>query len=113
MSTLRRIAALLVSASAAACAVGPNFERPAAPQLSGYAMQGDAGASASVRLAPSADMPENWWTAFGSNELNVLVNEALANNQTLAEANANLDAARAEVAAANGGRWPQVNATAA
>lgn len=113
MNSLRRFAALLVSACAAACAVGPNFERPAAPQVTGYAMQGDADASAAVRLAPSTDMPENWWTSFGSSELNVLVNEALNNNQTLAEANANLDAARAEVAAANGGRLPQVNATAA
>lgn len=113
MSIGRRFAALLVSACAAGCAVGPNFERPSAPQLTGYAMQGDADASAILRLAPSAGMPENWWTAFGSSELNVLVNEALANNQTLAEANANLDAARAEVAAANGGRLPQVNASAA
>lgn len=113
MSIARRIAALLVSACAAACAVGPNFERPNAPQLSGYAMQGDADASATVRLAPSAGAPENWWNSFGSSELNVLVNEALANNQTLAEANANLDAARSQAAAASGGRLPQVNATAA
>lgn len=95
-----------------ACAAGPNFERPAAPALLDYHGPGDRPAPANVQLAPSAATPQQWWTSFGSDELNALVAEALTRNQTLAEAEANLDQARAAAAATAGGALPQANTQA-
>lgn len=102
-------AALAFGIVAGGCAVGPNFERPGAPALNGYAMAGDASA-ANVQLTPSASAPAGWWTSL-SPQLDSLVNEALAHNQTLAQADANLQEARADVAATRGEALPQVNAS--
>ena len=52
MARLSSVIAL--SALASACAVGPNFESPAAPPVSSYASPGDAPAPAGVLLTPSA-----------------------------------------------------------
>ncbi|MES1201978.1 MAG: efflux transporter outer membrane subunit [Pseudomonadota bacterium] len=93
-----------------ACAVGPDFEPPGAPAATTYAAPEDRAAAANVQLTPSASARSEWWTAFGSGELNALVGEAFAHNQTLAEANANLDQARAEASVTAGGALPQVNA---
>jgi NodT family efflux transporter outer membrane factor (OMF) lipoprotein len=95
---------------AGGCAVGPNYERPGAPALNGYAMQGDAAAPANVQLTPSGSAPASWWTNL-SPQLDALVTEALANNHTLAEADANLQQARADVAATRGEALPQANAS--
>jgi NodT family efflux transporter outer membrane factor (OMF) lipoprotein len=52
--------------------------------------------------------PLDWWKIFGSPGLNDLEAQGLAANPTLAEAAANLRAAQAAAAAANGGFLPQV-----
>lgn len=104
-------AALALGLFAGGCAVGPNFERPGAPALAGYAMAGDA-AAAQVQLAPSASTPAGWWTSMSA-DLDTLVNEALAHNQTLAQADATLQQARAEAAATRGEALPQANASTA
>jgi NodT family efflux transporter outer membrane factor (OMF) lipoprotein len=91
-----------------ACAAGPDFERPITPAAATYSAPGDRTA-ANVQLAPSAATPAQWWTNFGSDELNALVGDALAHNQTLAQAEANLDQARAAAAVTAGGAAPQAN----
>ena len=90
---------LVLALAVSGCAVGPNFKKPDAPTTPGYAMPGDDDASARVRLAPSADAPAEWWNAFGSPEINATVEHALANNHTLAEADANLQQARVSLLA--------------
>lgn len=95
--------------SLSACAVGPNFTRPAALTASSYAAPGDRAAAANVQLAPSAATPPLWWSSFGSDELNALVGDAFAHNHTLEEANASLDQARALAGATAGGAAPQLN----
>ena len=104
-----RSATLAFGVLAGGCAVGPNYERPGAPALSSYAMAGDASA-ANVQLTPSASAPAGWWTSL-SPQLDPLVSEALAHNQTLAQADANLQEARADLAATRGEALPQVNAS--
>jgi NodT family efflux transporter outer membrane factor (OMF) lipoprotein len=109
---MRRLsfAALAFGVVAAGCAVGPNYERPGAPALSSYGMAGDVAAPANVQLTPSDGAPAGWWSSL-SPQLDALVSEALANNHTLAEADANLQEARADVAATRGEALPQVNAS--
>lgn len=115
---MRLLPVLLVCALAAGCTVGPDFRRPAAPNAAGYLPASEqAPASAqSSRREPAAVLGEGpqaaWWRAFGSDELNRLVDRALANNRSLEASNATLAAARAQVRAIAGQRLPQVDANA-
>jgi NodT family efflux transporter outer membrane factor (OMF) lipoprotein len=103
--------ALSAAAALSACVVGPNFHRPDAPGGAGYAMSGDQAAPKDVALGvPAAAGP--WWTVFGSAALDRTMQQALAGNPTLTAANANLAQARAAVAAARGGLYPQIDANA-
>jgi NodT family efflux transporter outer membrane factor (OMF) lipoprotein len=101
----------LAGALAGCTTVGPNFERPAAPAAETYAMAGDA-PPAQARLIPEARAAGPWWTTFGSAELDRVMGEALAGNQTVAAADAALERALAGVDSARGGLAPQVDANA-
>ena len=100
----------------AGCAVGPNYERPAAlgtnaipPAFSG-AVPTNAGIWKPAQ--PSAHLPRGaWWELFGDPELNRLELLATANNQQLAAAFANLQQARALVSVARAGFFPQISTT--
>lgn len=95
------------------CASGPDFKAPAPPAgaaADGYAMPGDP-AAPQARLV--AEGPAGlWWRAFGSADLDRLVDEALAGSPTLAEADANLARAQAQRAAARGERGLQIDGNA-
>lgn len=82
-----------------ACAVGPNFHRPAAPAAQDYGQAPSSGTTAALdtaqlpgssaqRFVISVDIPGQWWTLFQSDEINELVVTAI-------RANPNVDAARA------------------
>ncbi|MDB5426006.1 MAG: efflux system, outer rane lipoprotein NodT family, partial [Phenylobacterium sp.] len=111
--SLRRLAASTFALALGACAtVGPNFktpEGPKGPAAAGYAMAGDP-AAPGARLTAEARVAGPWWQAFGSPELDAAVREALAANPTVAEANANLAKAQAQLAATRGAQLPQVDA---
>jgi NodT family efflux transporter outer membrane factor (OMF) lipoprotein len=105
----------LSCAVTAGCVVGPDFKRPAAPDVSGYSAHpvsvtasspGVAGAA--QRLDPGAEVPADWWTLFQSKPLNDLVAQALANNHDLKAAQAALRAARENVLARRGVSYPTV-----
>jgi NodT family efflux transporter outer membrane factor (OMF) lipoprotein len=83
-------AAALLSACAA---VGPNFQAPAAPKTSGYAMAGDP-ASKAPALGAHADSSGDWWAGFGSADLDRTIKQALTDSPTLAVADATLEQAR-------------------
>jgi len=53
-----------------------------------------------------------WWKAFGSSELDSLVDRAIANNHSLAASKATLEHARERINAARGKLLPQVDANA-
>lgn len=108
-----RIAPLLLatiaSGALAGCTVGPDFARPQAPAATGYQPAGEAPPPRVV----FGDGPEQrWWTAFGSPQLDALVDQAIAHNRSLAASNATLAASRDEVRAIAGRRLPQVNLAA-
>ena len=112
--SLLRLAATASALALSACTtVGPNFKTPDGPKgaaAAGYAMAGDP-AAPGVLLTPEARVAGSWWQAFGSPELDATMREALAANPTVAEANANLAKAQAQLAATRGAQAPQVNAS--
>jgi NodT family efflux transporter outer membrane factor (OMF) lipoprotein len=95
------------------CVAGPDFERPAAPSQEAYLAPGEAAqASGGPSATPGKGPEARWWTAFGSAQLDALVDRAMAHNQSLAASNATLEQARQQVAAVAGGTLPQVDANA-
>jgi NodT family efflux transporter outer membrane factor (OMF) lipoprotein len=96
------------------CAVGPDFEQPAAPDVTGYTPLplADQTSSADVkggeaqRFVQGLDIPGQWWTVFHSEALNALVEQALKNNPTLPAAEAALRQAWENVYAEEGAFFP-------
>jgi len=120
----RRLAAIALSAAIAAalpgCTVGPDFQRPDAPNTTRYtetpmpaetaSVPGIAGATQRFR---SGDLPAQWWSLYRSEPLDRLVREALAGSPTLAAARATLREAQENLAARTGALvYPAVNADA-
>ena len=115
MRSLNRPLALALLAAPAflvGCAeVGPNFKAPVAPNVSGYAMSGDQ-VPTGPTLSPDKRVTGPWWRDFGSPRLDEVMDQALAGNQTVAAAIANLDKARAQVVSVRGAAGPRVDASA-
>lgn len=114
LAALASLTALL----AAGCAVGPNFKRPAAPEVGGYTASpleptlgtpGVSGGSAQ-RFVPGADISSDWWTLFHSAPLNGLIEHSLTNNPDLEAAQAALLSAREGVLAQRGVYYPNIAA---
>jgi NodT family efflux transporter outer membrane factor (OMF) lipoprotein len=91
--------------------VGPNFHAPASPPVAGYAMAGDR-TPANAVLTPDRRVAGAWWRGLGSTRLDAVMDEALAGNQTVAVAIANLDKARDQAASIHGGMAPRIDANA-
>jgi NodT family efflux transporter outer membrane factor (OMF) lipoprotein len=110
--------AMLSASLLAACAVGPNFKTPAAPHSAGYVPAGQLGAATTAAAVPGGqaqrfvdgmDIPGQWWTLFQSEQLNALIERALANSPTLEAAQAALRQANETVAAQRGAYYPAVS----
>ena len=98
------------------CAVGPDFERPDAPPVSGYTVgrlpaSTAAADGAAQRFHKGRDVPGEWWTLFRSNALKALIEEGLANNPDLEAAQAALRIARENTRAQLGFFFPSVDAS--
>ena len=103
---------------AAGCAVGPDFKRPVAPEVSGYTARpleptvstpGVLGGEPQ-RFLPGADISSDWWILFHSAPLNDLIEHSLQKNPDLQAAQAALLAAREGVLAQRGAYYPSVSA---
>ena len=110
--------AALAGLVVAGCAVGPDFKRPATPEVSDYTANplattvsgtNVAGGEAQ-RFAHGGDIAGDWWTLFHSQPLNKLIELALANNPDLKAAQAALTVARENVLAQRGVFFPTVAA---
>ena len=95
-----RLLPLALAIALAGCAVGPDFEAPAAPKTDSYTTQPlpeqtvatpieTPGGAAQV-FAPNKLLPTEWWTLFGSEKLDNLVGQAFANSPTVESAAAAL-----------------------
>nr|WP_246447425.1 efflux transporter outer membrane subunit [Undibacterium jejuense] len=92
---------LALSLLISGCAVGPNFNAPAAPVNSDqYSYTGKAKVTETVKantfagqsqkLSSGQDIPAAWWEVFHSEALDKLIRESLKHNPTLASAQAAL-----------------------
>ena len=104
----------------AACAVGPNFKTPQAPQTPGFVAPGELPAQTRAAPAPDdqaqrfvegLDIQGQWWTLFRSAELNALIERGLANSPTLEAATAALRQANETFAAQRGAFFPSISGT--
>jgi NodT family efflux transporter outer membrane factor (OMF) lipoprotein len=115
---LSRGLAMLLTLSACAC-VGPNFHRPAPPKVERYTAEPLAPETASAvgrggaaqRFLMEQEVPRDWWTRFGSEELDALVTEALRANPSVKAAQAALRQALEIAAAQRGAYFPTVQAS--
>jgi len=101
----------------AGCAVGPDFMRPPAPDVSGYergrspatTVSANVAGGEAQRLVSGRDIPGEWWRLFRSQPLKTLIEDALKNNYDLQAAQAALRVARENVAAGVGAFFPSVD----
>ncbi|MDH0684184.1 efflux transporter outer membrane subunit [Achromobacter animicus] len=105
MPASRPLVSMALCALLSACAVGPDFDTPAAPDVAAYTPNGqDALPAGQQRLQAGADIPAQWWQLFRSDALDRLVRQALDASPTLEEARARLRQAQEDLAADTGGR---------
>ena len=89
--------------------MGPDFQAPAPPAVTGYSAQGDAGPPADQRVALGARIEGDWWSAFRSQPLDGVIRQALTGNQDVEAARHRMAEAEEEVNAAEGALLPQVS----
>src|ERR1700722_20810231 len=115
---LPRSIATVVSVLIAGCAVGPNFEKPAAPDVSDYTLSPLPAAVTSTnvsggeaqRFAKGGEISADWWTLFHSTPLNELIDSSLTHNHDLKAAQAALSGARENLLAQRGVYYPSAAA---
>ena len=114
---LPRVAvACLATVLVSGCAVGPDFRRPAPPDLKSYTRPSLAPNTASTAVAGgeeqhfvyAQELSDQWWTLFGSPQLNALIEKGLTANSTLVAAQAAVRQARELVYAQQGAFFPTV-----
>jgi NodT family efflux transporter outer membrane factor (OMF) lipoprotein len=114
--TIAPCAALLLGA----CAVGPEFKPPAAPAGDRYtdtALPADTVSSSgpgggAQHFAAGASIPSRWWTRFGSERIDTLVDTAFAGSPSIDEAQANLRQAQEQYNAVWAGLFPVIDGNA-
>ena len=114
------LAVAFVALALAGCAVGPDFRQPTAPPAGAYTATPLPAETASApgtggapqRFAPGSDIPAQWWELFRSAALDQVIRQALADNPTLAAAEARLREVRENRRAAFGALFPSVDANA-
>src|SRR5271166_6479453 len=115
-SRVQPFLAALASLAMAGCAVGPNFEKPAAPDVTDYTAHPllttsatpNVGGGEAQRFANGSDISADWWTLFHSKPLNELIEHSLASNHDLKAAQAALLVARENRLAQRGVYLPSV-----
>jgi NodT family efflux transporter outer membrane factor (OMF) lipoprotein len=101
-----------------ACAVGPDFKRPEAPQDAGFTpspmppktMSAQTNGGEAQRFAIGRDIQFDWWTLFQSPALDSLVKQAFKANPTIDSAQAALKQAQENVYAQQGYFFPTLQA---
>jgi NodT family efflux transporter outer membrane factor (OMF) lipoprotein len=110
--------AVALAAVASACTVGPDFVRPEAPAANAYTNEGGPklspaeAAEVVQNLSLGKKVPPDWWTQFGSPDLDRTIGTAMEQNRTLAATTATLAQAQQAVLAASGALYPQVDFSA-
>jgi NodT family efflux transporter outer membrane factor (OMF) lipoprotein len=100
----------------AGCAVGPDFQSPDPPEVTGYlphsrasALAGDARARG-FAFRSGSDVPARWWELLHSRALTNLIDAAIVHNADLEAAEAAVRVAQANALAQRGALFPMVAA---
>jgi NodT family efflux transporter outer membrane factor (OMF) lipoprotein len=115
---MSRPAIVAAAAFLAACAVGPDYRAPEAPTAGAYTEKPQPAQTDSApvqggdaqRFELGAEIAADWWTVFGSPELDALIRTAIAGQPTLAAAKAALRQAEENVNAQYAVLYPSVDA---
>ena len=102
----------------AGCAVGPDFKRPATPNVESYTPRSLPSQTASIevkggeaqRFVHDMDIPGQWWALFHSKPLDDLIEQALKANPDVEAAQAALRGAWENVYAQQGAFFPSIEA---
>jgi len=111
----RRLLCMTLATLQAGCAVGPDFVRPAAPDVAGYTSEAPVDATLAAdgkaqRFHAGQAVPEQWWRLFSSPQLDSIVGQAVANSPTIEAAEATLRQSQDNLRAGYGVFFPQVEA---
>jgi NodT family efflux transporter outer membrane factor (OMF) lipoprotein len=106
---MTRSLVILLACSTAACASTVHDLDAHAPLPAAATPATIAPATGPAQGFTTAPVAADWWTAFGSPQLNALVAEALARNNDIAVADASLRQARELANAAGGQALPQID----
>ncbi len=111
--SLPRLFVAITIMSVGGCAVGPDFIRPRPPVTMGYTQETSlppliAADGVIQQFVPGAKVIPDWWTVFGSVEINSAVRRALNNNPTLQAAQASLRQSQDTMRAGYGVFYPQI-----
>jgi NodT family efflux transporter outer membrane factor (OMF) lipoprotein len=97
------------------CAVGPDFVRPAPPDTDRYTREPQPEATVAAdgqaqHFTPGVAVTADWWRLFNSVQLDAVVRQAIANNQTLQASEESLRQSQDNLRAGYGLFFPQVQA---
>ncbi|MDE1153569.1 MAG: TolC family protein [Micavibrio sp.] len=104
--SLARTITLTASLALSACAVGPDYHKPAITAAAAWSQQPGA-----VLAAGERNVRSSWWTSFHDEKLNKIVQKALAQNFDLKIAQARILEARALKLNASSTLYPEINAS--
>jgi NodT family efflux transporter outer membrane factor (OMF) lipoprotein len=115
-SSLARFIATSALLLTAGCVVGPNFKKPAPPDVGGYTPTPISTTSSTPNVLggeaqhflDGKDIPGEWWALFHSKPLNDLIERSLKANPDLKAAQAALIVAREYMLAQRGFYYPSV-----
>lgn len=103
--------------SLAGCTLGPDFQRPAAPEDGGYTRGAPVGSTEvangqAQRFVIGGALTPDWWRLFRSPSLDAAVRQAVAGSPDLQAAQASLRQSQDSLRAGHGVFYPQVSAGA-
>ena len=104
---MKHVAAMiaLAASAAAGCAVGPDFEPPAAPKVTRFTSQEQP-------FHEGGKLAGDWWRLFECPPLDAIVHEAIRANPSLQAAQASLAKSQDSLRAGCGVFFPQANGSA-
>lgn len=100
---LKHLSAIAVILSLTACNLLQDFQRPEA-EIPEHWREAE-------QVQSQSNIDPKWWQAFGSQELNHLIDEALVYNNDLAAAGQRIEQARAQAKIAGANLWPTAGIT--
>jgi NodT family efflux transporter outer membrane factor (OMF) lipoprotein len=107
---------VLLACVLAACAVGPDFVRPAGPASQRYTYEEEpvvaiGAEGVAQRFERGAKIAADWWRLFNCPKLNAVVAQSIADNPTLQAAQASLRQSQDNLRAGYGIFFPQIGAS--